>query len=93
MSISQIKKLERERDALSKKIAAERGKLAAKLGGDLIRALGEEAAAAMVEQIAEKVKAQSAKAILAALGVEADGGSASERPSGASEPVRGTVAP
>ena len=67
MSISQIKKLERERAALKKKIAEERAKIAAKIGGVVMKAVGDEEAEAFAAKLASALTKTSPENVLHAI--------------------------
>lgn len=56
MSISQIKRYERERAALKQKIAEERAKVAAKVGAAIMKAIGDDRAEAFAADVIAAVK-------------------------------------
>ena len=64
---SQLEKLEREREVLSRKIAEEKKRLAAKLDGDLVRVLGESGAAKHVANLAEAARKERLDAVCEAI--------------------------
>lgn len=64
MSISQIKRYERERAALKQKIAEERAKVAAKVGAAIMKAIGDDRAEAFAADVIAAVKKTSAEDVI-----------------------------
>ncbi len=67
MSTSTLKKLQDQQTALQRKIEAEKRKVHAKIGGDLVRALGDENALRLSEFLAKLAKQKDADEMVAAL--------------------------
>ena len=64
MSTKKLKKLKAEQAAVAKKIGDEKRKFHAKIGADLVRAFGDDSAAAIVRLLAAAAKATSPEATL-----------------------------
>jgi 3-keto-L-gulonate-6-phosphate decarboxylase len=85
MTLSSIQKLERERQALDEKIAAERARIASRIGADLVRILGEETAQTLLEHLRLASKEKRLETLLQLIANEGCGGALKERRHGAGE--------
>lgn len=88
MSMTQIKNLEKERAALSKKIAEARSKLATKIGTELMKSFGDEDALTLSETLAKAAKSTSPGSTFARLRDCMKNSSRSERANGADAAAR-----